>query len=49
MSKMAEKHKRYALALAVYETCLGPGMHEEYLREKYAELQKRISKRRQRQ
>ncbi len=44
MSKMAEKHKRYELALAVYETCLGPGMHEEFLRAKYAELQKRIKR-----
>jgi len=44
MSEMAEKHKRYELALAVYEACLGPGMHETFLRAKYAELQKRIKR-----
>jgi hypothetical protein len=44
MSEMAEKHKRFELALAVYETCLGPGMHEDFLRKKYTELQKRIKR-----
>jgi hypothetical protein len=46
MSEIAEQHKRYELVLAVYETCLGPGTHEKFLREKYAELQKRINPKR---
>ena len=44
MSEMAEKHKHYELALAVYETCFGQGMHEKFLRDKYAELQARIKR-----
>ena len=32
MSSMAEKHRRYDLAQAVYEASLGPGQHEAYLR-----------------
>ncbi|MDE3090810.1 MAG: hypothetical protein KGJ80_15650, partial [Chloroflexota bacterium] len=44
MSEMAERHDQPALALAVYETCFGPGMHEKFLREKYVELQKRIER-----
>jgi hypothetical protein len=44
MSEMAEKHKQYDLAVGVYETCLGPGMHQEFLRKKYAELQDRLQK-----
>ena len=43
MSETAEKHSRYDLALAVYETCLGPGSHEKFLREKYQELKSRLS------
>jgi hypothetical protein len=42
MSEIAEKHGRCDLALAVYEACLGPGFHEEYLREKYRELKGRL-------
>ncbi|MCP4537478.1 MAG: hypothetical protein GY832_10060 [Chloroflexi bacterium] len=42
MSEMAEKHGRYDLAVAVYETCLGPGFHEKYLGEKYQELKDRL-------
>ena len=41
MAEMAEKHEDYKLALAVYEACMGPGAHEEYLRKKYAELKTR--------
>lgn len=40
----AEKHKRYDLALGVYESCLRPGMHEEYLRKEYEKLKERIQK-----
>ncbi|MGB0384801.1 MAG: hypothetical protein ACPGWR_08270 [Ardenticatenaceae bacterium] len=42
MSEMAEKNQRPELALAVYEAALQPGYHEEYLREKYNALKKRI-------
>ncbi len=42
MSALAEKHRRYDLALAIYEASLGPGQHEAYLRQKYAELQERL-------
>ena len=42
MSEIAEKHGRYDLALAVYEACLGPGMHKEFLRKKYEELKSRL-------
>jgi len=42
MSEMAEMHGRYDLAVAVYEACLGPGMHEDFLRKKYGQLKKRI-------
>ena len=38
MAEMAERHGRHDLALAVYEACLGPGMHEDTLRKKYEEL-----------
>jgi len=41
MSETAEKHGRYDLALAVYEACLGPGLHEKFLREKYQKLKSR--------
>ena len=43
MSEMAEKHERYDLARAVYEAAMGPGMHERFLREKYAELLGRLA------
>jgi hypothetical protein len=42
MSEMAEAHGRQDLALAVYEACLGPGMHEGFLRKKYKELWGRL-------
>ena len=42
LAKAAEKRQRYDLALAVYEACLKPGMHEAYLREKYENLKSRI-------
>ena len=38
----AEKHQRYDLALGVYEACLRPGMHEDYLRKEYEKLSHRI-------
>jgi hypothetical protein len=44
MSEMAEKCKRYDLAVGVYEACMGPGMHQEFLQKKYAELQGRLQK-----
>ena len=42
MSELAEKQGRYDLAVAVYEACLGPGLHEKFLREKYQELKSRL-------
>jgi hypothetical protein len=42
MSEMAEAHGQYDLALAVYEACLGPGMHERFLRNKYEALKSRL-------
>jgi len=42
MSEMAEKHQKYDLALAVYEACLGPGSHENFLKKKYEELKNRL-------
>ena len=42
MSAMAEKHRRYDLALAVYEAGLEPGQPEAYLCKQYAELQERL-------
>jgi hypothetical protein len=42
MSEAAEKHGRYELALAVYEACLGPGLHEDFLRRRYRELKGRL-------
>ena len=44
MAEMAEKRRRPALARAVYEACLGPGQHENFLRKKYAELLERQAK-----
>lgn len=44
MSAMAEKHRRYPLALEVYEACFAPGLHESDLRQAYAELQARVNK-----
>lgn len=44
MVEMAEKRRRPALAWAVYEACLGPGQHENFLRKKYAELVDRQAK-----
>ncbi len=43
MSEMAEKLGRYDLARAVYEAAMGPGMHERFLSEKYAELLGRLA------
>jgi hypothetical protein len=42
MSEAAEKRGRYELALAVYEACLGPGLHEDFLRRRYHELKGRL-------
>ena len=42
MSEAAEKRGRYELALAVYEACLGPGLHEDFLRRRYRELKSRL-------
>lgn len=38
----AEKRKHYDLALDVYEACLKPGRHEDYLRKEYEQLKHRI-------
>jgi hypothetical protein len=38
MSELAEEQGRVDLAVAVYEACFGPGLHEDFLREKYREL-----------
>jgi hypothetical protein len=43
MSELAEKQGRVDLAVAVYEACLGPGLHEDFLREKYRELKGRLA------
>lgn len=43
MAEMAEANDRHNLALAVYEACLGPGMHEQFLRKKYRELRERLA------
>lgn len=42
MSETAERHGQHDVALAVYEACLGPGMHEVLLREKYEKLRDRL-------
>ena len=42
MSETAEEHGKPDLALAVYEACLGPGMHEDFLRKKHGELKIRL-------
>jgi hypothetical protein len=42
MSEAAEKRGRYKLALAVYEACLGPGLHEDFLRRRYREPKGRL-------
>jgi hypothetical protein len=42
MSEAAEERGRYELALAVYEACLGPGLHEGFLRRRYHELKSRL-------
>jgi len=44
LAAAAEKHKQYDLAVGVYETCLGPGMHEDFLRKEYEKLKERIQK-----
>lgn len=40
----AEKRKKYDLALGIYEACLRPGRHEDYLRKEYEQLKERIEK-----
>ena len=45
MAEMAEKHKQYDLAVAVYEASEGPGYHRDLLHKKCAELQSRLGKR----
>jgi hypothetical protein len=42
LAETAEKHQRYDLALGVYEACLRPGMHENYLRKEYEKLKQRV-------
>lgn len=42
MAEMAEEHGKHDLAVAIYEACLGPGLQEKYLREKYQELKDRL-------
>jgi hypothetical protein len=42
LAGVAEKHKQYDLAVGVYEACLRPGMHENYLRKEYETLRERI-------
>lgn len=45
MAEIAEKHKQYDLAIAVYEASEGPGYHRDLLQKKCAELQDRLGKR----
>jgi len=40
----AEKRKHYDLALDVYEACLKPGRHEDYLTKEYEQLKYRLEK-----
>jgi len=42
MSETAEKHGKPELALAIYEACMGPGLHEDFLRRRYRELKGRL-------
>lgn len=41
MVEMAESQGQIELALAVYEACFQPGIHERFLREKYDQLKKK--------
>ena len=41
MAEMAESQGEIELALAVYEACFQPGIHEQFLREKYEQLKQK--------
>jgi hypothetical protein len=42
MAELAEQHGKTDLSVAVYEASLGPGRHQEFLRDKYEELKTRL-------
>ena len=42
LAEIAEKSKKFDLALSVYESCLNPGYHHDFLRKKYKELKNKV-------
>ncbi len=45
MAELAAVNKKYDVALSIYEACLSPGRHEDYLKKEYEKLKRTIQKR----
>lgn len=43
LAEAAEKHQHYDLAVGVYEACMGPGMHHDYLHKEFEKLKRRLA------
>ena len=44
MATLAAERKKYDVAVSIYEACLRPGRHEDYLRKEYEKLKRTIQK-----
>jgi hypothetical protein len=42
MATLAAENEKYDVAVSVYESCLGPGRHEDYLKKEYEKLKRVI-------
>ena len=42
MAALAEKKKKYDVAMSVYDACLRPGFHEKYLKKEFEKLKRNI-------
>jgi hypothetical protein len=44
MAELAAENKKYDVAVSIYEACLSPGRHEDYLKKEYEKLKRKIQK-----
>ncbi|MCW5201441.1 hypothetical protein VU12_00690 [Desulfobulbus sp. US4] len=44
MAELAAESKKYDVAVSIYEACLSPGRHEDYLKKEYEKLKIKIQK-----
>ena len=44
MAELAAGNKKYDVAVSIYEACLSPGRHEDYLIKEYEKLKREVQK-----